>query len=394
MAAECVYPVLMAGAFGTQLLQNSKDNDNIPWWDYIREYYMFPSDYTHIIDDLLSSPFGEMGQKEIVSKHQKKPAVGYHYFYYNKPEDRYIFEKYFRYVKLQKKTKTINNELVTYYRCFVLPGQDHVLDKMVHLIFVADQNSIRIISIDTSSPEPKTFYTTEKYFQSRPYQSKAVNYIIDGYEKDPHYNYKVILSGQRGTGKTLTARMLKKELEIRYPKTMVKLFADFDPSTTAVNVKKLILTEASPTSPIIIVIDEIDEMFNEVHKEKQIFDPRILHTKNRLTFNAMMDAIANTPYTILIGTTEKSIDQLYASEQNHSFMRQGRIDGFINIDYDINNVKLLTHANIDKCTDKLYSEPTSYVNNTVNDIENDINDIIIDNDNYGFEILSENKKTK
>ena len=107
MAAECVYPVLMAGAFGTQLLQNSKDNDNIPWWDYIREYYMFPSDYTHIIDDLLSSPFGEMGQKEIVSKHQKKPAVGYHYFYYNKPEDRYIFEKYFRYVKLQKKTKTI-----------------------------------------------------------------------------------------------------------------------------------------------------------------------------------------------------------------------------------------------------------------------------------------------
>lgn len=380
----------MAGAFGAQFMQDTKDKDNVPWWDYVREYYMFPSDYTHIIDDLISSPYGEMGQKEIVSEHQKKPGIGYHYFYFNKPEDRYFFERYFKYVKLQKKTKTINNELITYYRCFVLPGQNHVLDKMVHLIFVADQNSIRIISIDTSSAEPKTFYTTEKYFQPRPYQKKAVDYIIDGYEKDLHYNYKVILSGQRGTGKTLTARMLKKELEKIYPKIMIKLFADFDPSTTAVNVKKLILTEASPTSPVIIVIDEIDEMFKEVYRDKQIFDPRILHTKNRLTFNSMLDAIANTPYTILIGTTEKSIDELYQIVDYHSFMRQGRIDGFITMDYEVNNVKLLTHKDILGCTDKLYSPDnetkTSYANeeSMLNPIDN----------NYGFEVITEDKKTK
>ena len=356
-----VCPTLMAGAMGAQMLPTyNKKDDDIPWWDILRDYYLFPSDYTHIIDDLLSTTRGEMTQKRIISKHKKRPDVGYHYFYFNKKKDRWLFERYFKYVKLEKKRRDVNNEEQSYYRCYVLPGQTHVFDKMIELIFIADSNSVRVISINTSGGVPTPIHITEKYFQPRPYQKKCVDHIISEYSADKHKNYKVILSGERGTGKTLTARMVKKELERKYNTAVVKLYSDFDPSTVAVDVKSLILTQADKTSPVIIVIDEIDEMFKEVYRDKQIFDPRTLHTKNRLTFNAMMDAIANTPYTILIGTTEKKIEELYETEQYHSFMRRGRIDGFIEMDHDFNKVKFLKHDDINECKDKKYNAAQYY----------------------------------
>lgn len=345
-----------AGVITAKLTQDNRDE--IPFWDVARDYYMFPIDYTHIIDDIISSSYGEMGQQEIMSEYSRKPGIGEHYFYFNKAEDRGYFERWFRYVKMLRKTKTIGNQIITYYQCLVLPGQNGVLDKLINLIFIADSNSIRVINIDTSGVEPSLFYTTKKYFEPRPYQIIVINHIIDGYNKDPHHNYKIILSGSRGTGKTITAKMVKKALERQNQKIMVKLFSDFDPSATAVNVEKLVLKQAEPNCPVIIVIDEIDIIFEEVNKEKQIFDPRTLHTKNKLTFNAMMDAIANTPYTILIGTTEKSIEYLYTHQEYHSFIRKGRIDDFITVDFDPTKTKLVKHEHIQGYSDKIYVDIT------------------------------------
>jgi len=46
-----------------------------------------------------------------------------------------------------------------------------------------------------------------------------------------------------------------------------------------VNINNLILIEASTISPVIIIIDEIDEVFKDVYRSKENYDQRTLHTK-------------------------------------------------------------------------------------------------------------------
>jgi hypothetical protein len=282
--ANAIYPLMAIAGFGSSFIKKSKDDD-VPFWD-TRDYYLFPADYTYLIDEILASPYGLMTQQIIMSDTRRLPGEGYHYYYNKKTGERSFIDRNFRYITFQKKKKNVNNEEVTYYRCYVggllMSQQDILLSSIVTKIFRTNELTIRIISIDTSGQFAKPIYMTEKYHEPQPFQEKAVCDILDLYETNKHHNIKVIMSAKRGTGKTFGTRITKKKYEKRHPSHIVKLYSDFDPTVVGVNVNNLILKEASDISPIIIVIDEIDEVFKDVYREKQNFDPRTLHTKNKM----------------------------------------------------------------------------------------------------------------
>ena len=117
-----------------------------------------------------------------------------------------------------------------------------------------------------------------------------------------------------------------------YKNTNFQLFDNFDPSITGYDINKHVLQYATEESPIILVINEIDILYNEVHTAREYYDPRTPHTKNKLSFNNMLDNIANTKYVITIFTTEKSPDELQTEQINYPFYRKGRIDFFIKMD--------------------------------------------------------------
>lgn len=345
-----MYPLMALAGFGMNFIDKNKD-DNMPFWDFSRDYYCFPPEFTGLIDEILSShERGVITQKILIGENRNKPGIGYHYYYNKVKSKRGLLQKYFQYITFEKKEKKINGEVTPYYRCYVggilMGKQQEILKYVINKLFTTNSKQIRAISIDTSSSTAKAIYTTVKYSPPKDFQKIVVDWLIDKYEKSENKNVKVIISGTRGTGKSFLARALKREYEKRNKSHFVKLFGDFDPSNIGVNVKSLVLNEADVNSPVIILIDEIDVIFKDTLRVKNNFDTRTHHTRNKMTFNSMMDAIGDTPNIFMLGTTELSPEELYEIPEYHSYMRPGRNDNFIKLNRDINETTFLTHKDI------------------------------------------------
>lgn len=100
------------------------------------------------------------------------------------------------------------------------------------------------------------------------------------------------------------------------------------------NIGTMALKHASASSPVIIIINEIDIFYDKVFDEQPTYDPRTQYTKNKLTFNTMLDNLSDTKHVITIYTTEKSYEELQSIERIKSFIRHGRVDFFINMTAD------------------------------------------------------------
>lgn len=359
--AEIIYPAIAVLGLGGQLAgqmfskNGNNDPDEINYYDprnWYKYYYMFPPDCTHMIDEILASPYGVMTQEIMLSQHRRAPGLGYHYYYNKKDDERGFYDNHFNYITFHKKRRTIGGAEIIQYQCItgglIVGKQDDIFNEVVAKIFRTDSNTIRVISIDMSSFSPKFTHMTEMYHQPKDYQSKAAEWIISSYENNPNNNTKYIISGTRGTGKTFTARVVKSNYLKRHPSHEVHLFSDFDPSVIGVNINDLILNKnvVSAITPVVIVLDEIDEIFKHVYQDKDNHDPRVLHTRTKTSFNRMMDVIGSTPNVIFIGTTELPLETLYEDERFHSFMRIGRIDHFIEMSQDYKKTKLVKHKDI------------------------------------------------
>jgi hypothetical protein len=347
--ANPLYPLMALAGFGSSFLGKSKDDD-IPFWDWTRDYYMFPPEYTGVIDELLVSSYGMTTQQIITGDSRRIPGNGYHYFFKEKDTNRTFIGRNFHYIMFEKKNKKIKNEDVTYYRCYVggvtMGKQQAILKDIIYKIFRTNSRKIRAISIDTSGSDARPMYVTLKYSKPMTFQQNIIDWIIKEYENSADKNIKVIVSAKRGTGKSFMARGVKKTYEKKHSSHFIKLFSDFNPTNIGVNIKSIILPEADSVSPVLIVIDEIDEIFKDVLKSKNLYDTRTHHTKDKSTFVQMMDAIGDTPNVIMIGTTEKTPEELYQNEGYHSFMRPGRIDKFIEMDRDVRKTKFQSHKEI------------------------------------------------
>ena len=165
-------------------------------------------------------------------------------------------------------------------------------------------------------------------------QKNALNIIMESYTDANNFNVNTIICGKSGVGKSYTAMLAKRWIEEKYKNTNVQLFDNFDPSAAGMEINKMVLQKATEETPVIVVINEIDNLYTEVHKDydNRGGDPRFPHTKNRLSFHNMLDHIAGTKHVIAIYTTEKSPEDIEKMQNTYSFIRKGRVDFFIKMD--------------------------------------------------------------
>jgi len=210
-------------------------------------------------------------------------------------------------------------------------------------VLLADiKNSIRsgptvsTISIDTADVKVKLEIVSKIYRPPKPNQALALQQIMNTWVPTNHYNVKVVICGPRGIGKTYMGPIVKRKIDsIPNQNYCCCLYDDFNPECVGVNIKTLALQVASDLSPVILVINEIDKIFDfVVDVNKQNHDPRLQHAKDKTSFHNMLDDLGSIRNIITIFTTEKSPEELYQNEQYRSFIRTGRVDYFINMTAD------------------------------------------------------------
>lgn len=338
-----VVTTVTAGMLGVAINQVS---DRRYWYDFLNDYFVYDSQYTPIIDDILMNGDGKhtkIGTYRITSGTQRIPGEGFHYYYtFGKSHREYTFEAMFeKRGWAYKKASYIGMEKIfpsdgkpEYYVVWKSPLDS---GKRTHELFESEilrpsEGQIRVVSIDVSRDQPGLVWLTKMCQPPFPRQIEAMDYILEKWNSENNFNRKVFIHGKRGVGKSYTAMLLKKEIDRRYHNTNCRLYDDFDPTTIGVNIQTMALRYATKTSPIIIVIDEIDTIYEHVFLEKNEYDNRIQHTKSRKTFHTMLDNFGNYKYVIVVFTSEFSPDELVRKNELHkSFLRPGRVDMFLNM---------------------------------------------------------------
>ena len=207
----------------------------------------------------------------------------------------------------------------------------------IQLIFKTEEDKIRTISIDASRPSGVFPLFVDKLCGvEKTRQTTAINKIMEYWTEAHKFHCRVIICGFKGTGKTYTGRLLKNRMEKDDNDIMVRLYDDYNPTIPGASFQLLLGQNAKQYTPVVSVVDEIDICFAEATKDKsdqpgagrQMCQP---HTKDKKSFNAMLDAMSDTKHCMVIFTTEKSPEELYEHEEWHSFMRPGRIDFFLKL---------------------------------------------------------------
>ena len=148
---------------------------------------------------------------------------------------------------------------------------------------------------------------------------------------------KEIETGMKGIkdsmpeGFALDVNSLRKANEFK-DKCYISLYYNFNPSSPGVNIIKLAVEQATKTNPVIIVINEVDTMYEKVYGVNHADTTRTAHTEDVNTFHSMIDALVGSPYIITIWTTNKTKEELDANEPNYkNFYRKGRVNFFLHM---------------------------------------------------------------
>jgi len=387
---------IVGGVVLNQYLQAYIEN-NPQWYDIFKlnKYIRFEFQYTRTIDNLLSSH-----PKTYVSGTEREngrevPAIGTHYYYpeplpkpssSSKPSSnngndpfaciKTLFNTICKKlgmntceIKFQKMIDKNDQSKRKYYLASINKKDAIYLTNFKKQLDLSGSNTVRVSTIDTAQPVPVVQQLTKIVHPARPNQKQAIDLILDRYTKANNFNVKVYIHGDRAVGKSSMARILKKEMEARgtgytyagakiakdprFVDNVVQLFDNVDPTVVGVNIETMILLHADPTSPVILVIDEIDVAFKHTLSSKNDYDPRLLHTRNEASFHAMLDAVGSYRNVIAIYTSEYSADEFLNDDKNYSddalldnekkqavkdryqaFLRKGRFDMFIEMTGD------------------------------------------------------------
>ena len=251
------------------------------------------------------------------------------YYVYSIPKTGEIL--YIRKIFIQK-----NNKEYWIYKVYVPCNTIFKVFTETLLNFIETSNNVNIMSVDTSTDTPQIIPLNKLCGQKKNNQIVAINHIIDHWTVKNNFNTKVILYGKRGLGKTYTARLLKKTIQQLYIKERKNpvLYDDVNPSSIGLNINKQILSSATKLTPAIIVINEIDTIYDKVLSGVEPYDHRLQHSRNINDFHNMLDNIGDCPNVIAIYTTEKDAVDLYKDDKYKSFMRPGRIDFFLHMESD------------------------------------------------------------
>lgn len=314
------------------------------WYDVWNNIFVFPPEYTDLIDMLLiMDKKAIIGTKIVKPTGQYVPGIGSHKLYW---EHSWSVD-YWNYIVFVKMDK----EDDIFYVCYSTSRQMSVFEDAVRRIFEPAKDMIRTISIDSSRGSPFPMFLDKTFDKERKHQENAIDMIIDGWfeGKVKNNNRKVMICGKRGSGKSYIARLLSKRMETKSKSITVRLYDDFNPSLPGVSIALLVLQYAKVGTPVILLIDEIDKHYKRAIDGKHADRTNLLvHTRDISSLNKMLDMIADTKNIITIFTTEKSPETLYKNKKYHSFMRKGRVDEFIHFTIKNNNYvcEKLNHTDI------------------------------------------------
>lgn len=310
----------------------SSDGTHRSWYELrcLYNIFQFPDEYTDLIDMMLArDPKAIVHDWIMKSSNLRVPGLGAHLYYWSGCGNHL----YWHYVTFEK--KLTQNTQTYYYVCHASIGQTITFGEAIQKIFRTETGKVRTISIDTSRQAGPFPLFVDKICSgtAAPHQQVAIDHILQSWSTDVvNRNCKVFLSGERGSGKSYIARIIKQQIEAhpQFRECLVRLYDDFNPSAPGCSIKLLILQNARPYTPVILVIDEGDICFALAQEGNRADKHAVMvHTKDKKTFNDMMDAIGDTQNIIAIFTTEKTPEALYANPAWHSFMRKGRIDYFL-----------------------------------------------------------------
>jgi len=333
------------GVFGSVIagIIMYKSQEDSDWYDPVNFYYRYGDEYTDKIDTILSAcdkNCSTVSSYKIVSN-KKIPDVGVHYFYNQ-------HSKLTNYIGLRKIEVKNGNSVNYHYRVYHFPTQEttNIYNRFYNLVLKnEDDYIITVYSIDTSNYVPKLLILSKICEKPKQHQQFVLDHIMTHFNSIFNRgNTKTVVSGASGVGKTYCALLLKNYYESQYPNANVKVIIDFDPSAIGVNIAEIVLKNANKNNPVILIINEIDIYYESVMNPKGSYgDSRLQHTRNKGTFNDMLDTIASTPYVISLFTTNKTPKELYSNPNYESFLREGRVDFFIQMTSDTasiyNNVR-------------------------------------------------------
>ena len=148
-------------------------------------------------------------------------------------------------------------------------------------------------------------------------QKAIMDDIIEAYNLKRHL--VVLLHGPVGTGKSMLAMLIAKELEGYFCNT-----AKFwEPGDTLDN----LYFEADTETPLIVTFDEVDTIIHMVDAGIERHKSLSILLQGRTQWNQFMDNIqmGMYPNLILILTTNKTPEEI-ASTYDPSYLRKGRVD--------------------------------------------------------------------
>lgn len=326
-----VVPLIASTVVG--LLASQLDRKTLERYDIFNTYITFSREYNNAIDLLLMNPnHGLVSSTIYLSSTLSIPGEGTHYLY--APKETWIdyLLGLFRYVVFQKTKETINNREVYTYRALIRCWSALAGIRTPGLYLEQqDAGMIQTMHLDVASYEPAIVFKTKTYSLPHANQQTIAAHILHSLQMSPFNNVKYLLSGPKGKGKSYTASVVKKALDATGKSCF--LFDDFNPATRGLDVTSVVLSRASASSPVILVIDEFDVAVDEVLVDKTgMMDTRFSHTQNKATFNAMLDAIDRTANLIAIFTTEKPPSHFKSHDDRACYVRAGRVNWFVEID--------------------------------------------------------------
>jgi len=148
-------------------------------------------------------------------------------------------------------------------------------------------------------------------------QKGIMDDIIQAYNLKRHV--VVLLHGPVGTGKSMLAMLIAKELEGYFCNT-AKFWEPGDTLDT-------LYFEADTETPLIVTFDEVDTIIHMIDAGIERHKSLSIQLQGRTQWNQFMDNIqmGMYPNLILILTTNKTPDEI-ASTYDASYLRKGRVD--------------------------------------------------------------------
>jgi hypothetical protein len=155
-------------------------------------------------------------------------------------------------------------------------------------------------------------------------QQGIIDNISDFYKNND--TCVALLCGSSGTGKSYLGFLLTLELN-------GNLYNEYNPTKNDSNFI-LITSDASKDTPTIVILDEIDILFEKIKNGIELSEKYNPCVYDKPTWNNFMDNIKLIyPYTIIILTSNLTKEEINA-KYDESFIRKGRVDLF----YEMNNI--------------------------------------------------------